>query len=382
MKKLLSSILFSIILITAACSSEEMAKKEKKIDTRQSENAELKSEKKDLSYQIQLKEQELKYIKENLQENTKELENLRQQVKNLQNLEKDFAVLQTAKKANEEKMQDKIQSLTEEIQKKEKSLEEKNKQFQDMEEQLKKLQEDNQKLQLELEKQKQENELLKQQLQKKNDEAQKEQVKIKEMERSINQFQTQLVKKDEQIEEMKTAIRELKENQNQMQKESEKIREGLKQEIKNGDVVVNHNSRKIEVMMMEKVVFRKSEISLTPKGEKILKKMADVLKDIKDKEIFVIGHADSDPVTDPVIKKIFPTNWEFSVMRAVMVVRYLTEILGLDPAPFAAAGRSYYHPIVPESSEKNKALNRRTEILIFPKFQKVPASSGAKVTRK
>ena len=88
--------------------------------------------------------------------------------------------------------------------------------------------------------------------------------------------------------------------------------------------------------------------------------------------------ADSDPVTDPVIQKFFPTNWEFSVMRSVMVVRYLSEILKIDPRKFTAAGRSFYHPIKEEKTEEEKSMNRRTEILIFPQVEKVKENGERK----
>ncbi|HCL57364.1 MAG TPA: hypothetical protein DHW82_10210 [Spirochaetia bacterium] len=283
-------------------------------------------------------------------------------------------MLQSEKKSGEELLNEKIKNLTDINTANEARLKEKDDSIQKLEEIVKKLTDDNLKLAMELEQKKQEIEKISQDVKAQETafKASAPQLQnIQNLENKVQELEKSLAEKNKEIATLKEQVAELKKFQEEMEKNGEKIKEAFKNEIKKGEIIVEHSVKKIQVVMMEQVLFRKSEISLTPQGEKVLKKVAAILKDVSDKEIFIVGHADSDPVKDPIIKKIFPTNWEFSVMRAVMVVRYLTEILDLKPSTLTAAGCSYYKPIMPETSEKNKSVNRRTEILIFPKFDKV-----------
>jgi chemotaxis protein MotB len=61
-------------------------------------------------------------------------------------------------------------------------------------------------------------------------------------------------------------------------------------------------------------------------------------------------------------------NWDLSTKRATSVVRILQNEYGLDPKKMAAAGRGEYNPITDNSSAENKAVNRRTRIVILPQL--------------
>ncbi|OHD13265.1 MAG: hypothetical protein A2Y41_14110 [Spirochaetes bacterium GWB1_36_13] len=368
--------LFSLFIIffLTGCASEELAKKDSEIQALSKDKNEFASQAKDLAYQLQLKDQEIGFLKEKINANNQEIEALNLKLDKLSTIEKDFAVLQSEKKSGEELLNEKIKNLTDINTANEARLKEKDDSIQKLEEIVKKLTDDNLKLAMELEQKKQEIEKISQDVKAQETafKASAPQLQnIQNLENKVQELEKSLAEKNKEIATLKEQVAELKKFQEEMEKNGEKIKEAFKNEIKKGEIIVEHSVKKIQVVMMEQVLFRKSEISLTPQGEKVLKKVAAILKDVSDKEIFIVGHADSDPVKDPIIKKIFPTNWEFSVMRAVMVVRYLTEILDLKPSTLTAAGCSYYKPIMPETSEKNKSVNRRTEILIFPKFDKV-----------
>lgn len=356
------------LLFLFSCSSDELAKKDKTIADLSAEKTDMLVQNKELENQIKLKEQEIAFLKEKLEKSNEELEALKARLKELEKIEKDFVALDAEKKHGDVRFQTQVKDLEEENEIKTKALEEKAAEIQSLQEEIKKLMDEQQKFKEEFEQQKQELEDLKKKL---TENDSQEQGQVKDMESQITQFQEQAIEKDKELQELREQVQELRQYQDLLQKETERLKTEFAKEIKNGDVMVDQSLKTVNVIMMEKVLFRKSEISLTPEGERILKKVAGVLRGVKDKEIFVIGHADSDPVSDPIIKKIFPTNWEFSVMRAVMVVRYLTEILDADPVLFTAAGRSFYHPMAQGKSEKDKSLNRRTEILIFPKIEQI-----------
>jgi chemotaxis protein MotB len=50
------------------------------------------------------------------------------------------------------------------------------------------------------------------------------------------------------------------------------------------------------------------------------------------------------------------------------VARYLQNNLGVAPNRITAGGKSEYSPKVPNTNAQNKAINRRTEIIILPKL--------------
>lgn len=73
------------------------------------------------------------------------------------------------------------------------------------------------------------------------------------------------------------------------------------------------------------------------------------------------GNTDDVPISTP----LYPTNWELSTSRAVAVTRHLSEHDGISPQRLAAIGFSEWHPFVPNTSEQNRLLNRRVDIVVL-----------------
>jgi chemotaxis protein MotB len=61
-------------------------------------------------------------------------------------------------------------------------------------------------------------------------------------------------------------------------------------------------------------------------------------------------------------------NWDLSAKRATAIARELQLKYAVDPSRIIAGGRSEFYPKVPNTSVDNKAINRRTEIIIMPKL--------------
>lgn len=75
----------------------------------------------------------------------------------------------------------------------------------------------------------------------------------------------------------------------------------------------------------------------------------------------VVGHTDDSPTRS----NIYPTNWELSSQRAVMVARYLTEVADVDARRIFVSAHAYHQGILPNSTSGNRALNRRVEIILM-----------------
>ena len=100
----------------------------------------------------------------------------------------------------------------------------------------------------------------------------------------------------------------------------------------------------------------------------ILGRVGDTLNNFPDKQIWVQGHTDDVPISDP--NSPFPSNWELSAARALTVVHYLQDDAKVDPKRLAAVAFGQHRPI----SRKVKARNRRIEIYLVP----LPAGAAAK----
>ena len=77
-------------------------------------------------------------------------------------------------------------------------------------------------------------------------------------------------------------------------------------------------------------------------------------------DIHIMGHSDNRPVRGGE----FESNVELSFYRALSVLFYLTEGLGIKPERFAAGGYGDLRPLHPNDSEVNRAKNRRIEFII------------------
>ena len=124
-----------------------------------------------------------------------------------------------------------------------------------------------------------------------------------------------------------------------------------------GQFNIEQKNNRVYLTLSHELLFRKGSSKLDKKGIQALEKFARNFNVNQDIEFLIEGHSDSD---GSALK-----NWEISTKRAVAVVNQLVKF-GMDPKTITAAGRSYYQPLVPNTSETNKSKNRRTEIIIIP----------------
>jgi chemotaxis protein MotB len=93
--------------------------------------------------------------------------------------------------------------------------------------------------------------------------------------------------------------------------------------------------------------------------------VAKVVNDKPTFECMVEGHTDNVPYTGT---GVLLDNWDLSVKRSTAIIRVLTKELGVNPAQLIAAGRGEFIPLVENNSVENRAINRRTRIVVLPKI--------------
>ncbi len=118
---------------------------------------------------------------------------------------------------------------------------------------------------------------------------------------------------------------------------------------------------KVYVSLSQQLLFKKGSDVIDSKGKEAIQTLAEVLKG-KEMAILIEGHTDSDGSA--------ARNWDLSVTRATAVVKIL-EDSGVDPKRLTASGKALYSPKVENTTEDQKAINRRTEIILSPKLDKI-----------
>ena len=153
------------------------------------------------------------------------------------------------------------------------------------------------------------------------------------------------------------------------------LNQALQPEIAKGDVRIQQTDDRLTIILLDRALFDSGSVRVKPDGQKVLKRVSDILKPVPDKHIRVEGHTDNVPMASRYRDR-FPTNWEFSTARATSVIRALLEQGGLDPEQVSASGHANTKPIAGNDTEEGRAVNRRIEIILFPKNQTVVASHG------
>ena len=133
------------------------------------------------------------------------------------------------------------------------------------------------------------------------------------------------------------------------------------------ELTVTEKNGKIYVAMSDKLLFESGSAQVNKQGKEALGKLAEVLKKQHDIDVFIEGHTDNKP-----IKTVqFKDNWDLSVVRATSVVRILTRDYGVNPLQILPCGRGEFMPVDNNESVEGRAHNRRTEIIMAPKLDKL-----------
>ncbi|MFQ6549277.1 peptidoglycan -binding protein [Aestuariibius sp. 2305UL40-4] len=114
------------------------------------------------------------------------------------------------------------------------------------------------------------------------------------------------------------------------------------------------------------VLFPVGSASLSPDGRAQIARVAAILREISadippqiDWVIRVDGHTDNIPISRG---GRYASNWELSQARALSVVLYMTEALGIPPERLAANGFGEFQPIDRGDTPEALARNRRIEL--------------------
>jgi chemotaxis protein MotB len=116
------------------------------------------------------------------------------------------------------------------------------------------------------------------------------------------------------------------------------------------------------------VLFDTGKTEIKPAGRAALTNVAAILQTVPGHNFQVAGDTDNVPITTHQ----FPSNWELSSTRALVVVHYLLKA-GMAPGKLSGAGYGEFDPVAANDSPAGKAKNRRTEITLQPNIDELVA---------
>lgn len=140
--------------------------------------------------------------------------------------------------------------------------------------------------------------------------------------------------------------------------------------FKGNGLSVEQRDGKVYVSMENKLLFQSGSWSVGNTGKQALKKLGNVLAANPEIAVLIEGHTDSDPY---IGNDNLSGNWDLSTKRATEIVKLLLKNNKIKAENLTAAGRGQYQPLATNKTADGKAKNRRIEVILTPKLDKIAA---------
>lgn len=198
------------------------------------------------------------------------------------------------------------------------------------------------------------------------------QVDLEKQKMALEQKEADLKKAYAELQEREKKIAELQQLLTEQKTKSEALKEAIKKALTDfsaGELSVYTKDGKVYVSMSDKLLFKSGSTTVESKGVEALGKLSDVLRKNADILITIEGHTDNVPYISS--GGLIKDNWDLSLMRSSSVLHILTDKYKVNPVQIIASGRGEFSPISSNATADGKARNRRTEIIITPKVDKL-----------
>ena len=168
---------------------------------------------------------------------------------------------------------------------------------------------------------------------------------------------------------LEARLAEMRQREEQQRSRLESMRSMMTQfrdMIAAGQLRVRIVRGKMVVELPEGVLFDSGRAEIKDEGQATLQQVAQVLASL-DRSFLVSGHTDNIPIRS----RRFPSNWDLSAARGVVVARFLAES-GVPVERLAAAGYADTQPTASNDTDEGRAQNRRIEIVLMPNLDELP----------
>jgi chemotaxis protein MotB len=133
----------------------------------------------------------------------------------------------------------------------------------------------------------------------------------------------------------------------------------LENEVASGALSISYDQRQVIIRFSDDATFLSGDATIKEEMLPIIERVVDVLKNCRG-DVVVAGYTDDRPIAS----SRYRSNWDLSAARAVSVVHELVLSRDVPADRVMAAGRAETNPLMPNNSPKNRAVNRRVEIVI------------------
>ncbi len=133
-------------------------------------------------------------------------------------------------------------------------------------------------------------------------------------------------------------------------------------------LTIEQRDGKVYVSMENKLLFKSGSWAVGAQGKCAVEQLGTVLA--QNPEIFVLieGHTDNVPYSG---SGQISGNWDLSTKRATAIVTILQQNSLIKAENLTAAGRGEHAPIATNTTSEGKAKNRRIEVILTPKLDKI-----------
>ena len=124
------------------------------------------------------------------------------------------------------------------------------------------------------------------------------------------------------------------------------------------------------------ILFKQGDYRVSPQSLPVLRKIADMIRPLP-MTLRIEGHTDDQVISTPTGHD----NWDLSISRAVSVTRFYEQgdLLPLDR--MSAIGYGSLRPLVPNTSDENRAKNRRVDFVLRVKDTSGTGPAGSEAGR-
>ncbi len=126
----------------------------------------------------------------------------------------------------------------------------------------------------------------------------------------------------------------------------------LRRDLTDDNIEIAEGDDGVRVSFSENVLFSSGSAELNESGQKVLNKLAELVKD-KDHSVVVEGHTDDIPIQGS-LKDVYDTNWELSAARSLAVVRYLASV-GISENRLESRAFAEHRPRADNSTAEGRA---------------------------